>query len=34
MNYADEIVPADEKVADHGVVVYIDSKALFYLIGT
>jgi iron-sulfur cluster assembly accessory protein len=34
MNYAEEVNPADEVVTQHGVTVYIDNQALFYLVGT
>ena len=34
LEFADEIQPADEKVQDKGVTVYVDPKATVYLVGT
>lgn len=34
LEYLDEVNPMDERVSDHGVTVYIDPKAVMFLIGT
>lgn len=34
LNYAEEADPSDEEVADKGVRIFVDSKALFYVVGT
>lgn len=34
MNFADKPQPTDEVVQAHGVKVFVDSKALFYVVGT
>jgi len=34
LEYVDEVTPGDETVSAHGVTVYIDPKAVMFLIGT
>ncbi|HQS83607.1 MAG: Fe-S cluster assembly scaffold SufA [Alphaproteobacteria bacterium 16-39-46] len=34
LEYADEMLPLDEKINVHGVTIIVDSKAVMFLIGT